>query len=495
MTDKITLSSVGNLQDTPTAATTINQNFTIVQEAFDNTLSRDGTQPNVMGASIDMNANQILNLPAPSTVNSPARLVDVTVNPTITVPPVGTSGATVPLLNGNNTWSGTNTFGAVTDSSLTVSGATTLTGPVTFGSTITFPGSITNSELATMPAGTLKGNNTGSTATPVDLTAAQVSTMIQPTLAGLYPSLSGVNTWTGNQYFKTGAPWADVKAFGAVGDSTTDDTTSLQNTINYMNTTFGGGTVFLPPGIYKTTGITVKGKVRIVGCGRDISYISGFVSNTNTVTFDSSCTRGCSLEDLTVYGYYNPNVALVSGNAIVISQNIPVFLKSITAWYGNAGLFTQGIDGHYFDCWFNGCQDCVVSTGANWYNRVVMDSNGSFASQRYSFWQGLGFTGADSQENSFVMCDLSGNFTKSVYLLDSFSATYVVSKFTSCVFSAPIDIENAYFTSFNGCEFGSTSFTVNGSTGGAVSVSNSCGFGVTVATPSLVQKVCNFNIT
>lgn len=39
-------------------------------------------------------------------------------------------------------------------------------------------GTITNSKLATMPANTLSGNNTGSTATRVDLTVSQVKTML-----------------------------------------------------------------------------------------------------------------------------------------------------------------------------------------------------------------------------------------------------------------------------------------------------------------------------
>lgn len=107
---KVTLNSVADITQSSTAQTTINTNFTTVQTAFDNTLSRDGTSPNQMSASLDMNSFDILNLPSPATVNSPARLVDVVTNPTITVPPVGVSGATVPLLNGANTWSGQNTY-------------------------------------------------------------------------------------------------------------------------------------------------------------------------------------------------------------------------------------------------------------------------------------------------------------------------------------------------------------------------------------------------
>lgn len=113
---KITLATVGSLIDTTTAAQTINNNFAVIQSAMDNTLSRNGAVPNTMGNNLDMNSNQILNLPVPATVNSPARLIDVTGTPTISVPPVGTSGAVVGLLNanktdsGNNVFSGSNTF-------------------------------------------------------------------------------------------------------------------------------------------------------------------------------------------------------------------------------------------------------------------------------------------------------------------------------------------------------------------------------------------------
>jgi hypothetical protein len=120
MTDKVTLANLASLENENTAINTINANSAAIVAGFDNTLSRDGTSPNQMGASLDMNSYQILNLPSPGTINSPARLADVTLNPTITVPPTGTSGATVPFLNGNNTWSGSNTY----------TGSTTFSGSV-----------------------------------------------------------------------------------------------------------------------------------------------------------------------------------------------------------------------------------------------------------------------------------------------------------------------------------------------------------------------------
>lgn len=74
---KITLSDTGSLLNPTTAAANINANNQIIEEAFDNTLSRDGTSPNSMNAHLDMNSHQILNLPQPLTANSALRLQDL----------------------------------------------------------------------------------------------------------------------------------------------------------------------------------------------------------------------------------------------------------------------------------------------------------------------------------------------------------------------------------------------------------------------------------
>jgi|CXWL01.1.fsa_nt_gi hypothetical protein len=46
-------------------SSTINTNNSAIEAALENTLSRDGTSPNAMEADLDMNDNQILNLPTP----------------------------------------------------------------------------------------------------------------------------------------------------------------------------------------------------------------------------------------------------------------------------------------------------------------------------------------------------------------------------------------------------------------------------------------------
>lgn len=71
---KLTLNDVTSGYASTTA---VNANNALVEVALENTLSRDGTGPNQMEADLDMNSNRILNLPAPTSSNEPARLIDV----------------------------------------------------------------------------------------------------------------------------------------------------------------------------------------------------------------------------------------------------------------------------------------------------------------------------------------------------------------------------------------------------------------------------------
>ncbi len=73
----VTLNDVQNLANESTARGTINTNNDTIEAAFENTLSRDGSTPNEMASDLDMNGNQILNLPAPVDPTDPVRLSDL----------------------------------------------------------------------------------------------------------------------------------------------------------------------------------------------------------------------------------------------------------------------------------------------------------------------------------------------------------------------------------------------------------------------------------
>lgn len=68
---KVILTDLSSLQNEQSAVSSINNNNTTIEQAFDNTLSRNGSSPNTMEASLDMNSNRILNLPDPSSDKEP----------------------------------------------------------------------------------------------------------------------------------------------------------------------------------------------------------------------------------------------------------------------------------------------------------------------------------------------------------------------------------------------------------------------------------------
>jgi hypothetical protein len=71
---KLTLAPILSLYR---SAERLNSNFEAVQEAFQNTLSRDGTEPNNMLVELDMDSNRIINLGAPVDDNDAVRLIDL----------------------------------------------------------------------------------------------------------------------------------------------------------------------------------------------------------------------------------------------------------------------------------------------------------------------------------------------------------------------------------------------------------------------------------
>jgi len=124
--------------------------------------------------------------------------------------------------------SGTNTG----DQTITLTGDVTGSGTGSFATTIT-SGSVSNVKLASMPAHTFKGNNTGSTAVPDDLTAAELTAeldLFTSTLKGLVPGSGGGVT----NFLRADGTWAApvvVSSFntrtGAVTLTSSDVTTAL----------------------------------------------------------------------------------------------------------------------------------------------------------------------------------------------------------------------------------------------------------------------------
>lgn len=129
---------------------------------------------------------------------------------------------------------------------ITTSGTVTLTGSNAYGT----PASITLTNATSLPIGGISATGTASSTTYLRGDGSWST----PSGGGV--SASSPNTWSAAQTYNAGELLDkgeivfDVKAYGATGNGSTDDTTDIQAAINACNTA-GGGTVWFPEGTYK----------------------------------------------------------------------------------------------------------------------------------------------------------------------------------------------------------------------------------------------------
>ena len=77
MAVNISLTNIDSFQNETTAIAAFTANNEAIINAFEDCVALDGTSPNQMLNILDMNSQQIVNLPQPSTANSPLRLQDL----------------------------------------------------------------------------------------------------------------------------------------------------------------------------------------------------------------------------------------------------------------------------------------------------------------------------------------------------------------------------------------------------------------------------------
>lgn len=261
---KLVLNDIASLESQASVIQTINENSAATEVALENTLSRDGTSPNQMGAVLDMNDYRAINLGAPINGSDAARLTDVanalsvtaTLVPSMTgnadkimsndgsllvwrtpaqisglgdltaannlsdlasaataranlglgtaaVIATGTSGATLGLLNGNLAYSGTIAH----------------TGLVTFSAGATFSGTV-DYRLTATPT-TLNDDSIGFRGAPLNTQDATYTLVLQDSGKTVLHTSASAHTWTIPPNSSVAYPLGTVIVLANIGSGVT----------------------------------------------------------------------------------------------------------------------------------------------------------------------------------------------------------------------------------------------------------------------------------
>lgn len=257
---KVTLTNVGTFQNDSSAVAGYAANNAAITEAIENTLSLDGTAPNQMQATFDMNSNSIINLPAPATASSPLRLQDLSSfvdGGTVTNIPLGGTTGQVLTKAGNPdfdiAWESVIGTGTVTSVGLSLPSELTVTGsPITSSGTLTAAWAATptgtggvvkqtsptiNTAVLTNPSISTIINGVGTLTVPiaVDTLVARATT---DTLSN-----KTIDTGTGNNLLVNGNAFQATAGTATVTvQNVTDTLVGLQTTDTLTNKTISGST-------------------------------------------------------------------------------------------------------------------------------------------------------------------------------------------------------------------------------------------------------------
>jgi hypothetical protein len=255
-------------------------------------------------------------------------------------------------------------------------------------------------------------------------------------------------------------PDGSLTVVGADPSGATDSAPAIQAAVDWLFSTYGGGTLWLPPGgNYQCRNLTLKGGVMLRSHGRACTTLQSQNADFAVVNLDGTVNYG-GLSGLFVVGYTNANATT---NAVNVAANVPAVIEDCSIWGGASALNTSGCDGRYRNLFVAGWSFAnIVSNGANWFDNVKADTTGDNRPM-WGFYQGTpALPGV--MENTFSLCDFSGDFSRgSISIQDGGSQT-ALTRFIGCVASGYVELGGAKHTIFVAQEFGSPAFSHNSGT-------------------------------
>lgn len=260
---------------------------------------------------------------------------------------------------------------------------------------------------------------------------------------------TGAKTFNANTLWDKGNQVFNVKAYGAVGDDTTDDTTAIQNAITAAAAS--GGKVWFPAGTYKITAAlklysgttpTIVAYTNITLAGSGASGTNGSIIKQYTTGLDcikalndvanTAQSLNITIQDLCLL--WGTATKTNSGNGIYLAQQAaggPSFqqinMKNVVAsgfqGSGKYGFNIESIIGSTLNT-------CMAVSCANGFylNGAVGSAYGSVSTSTtlincYANMSTNGVNGYNILDNTYVTfigcaCDVAANSTGSAYLVD-----------------------------------------------------------------------------
>jgi len=303
------------------STTELNNNFDLIEVAVENTLSRDGTTPNSMGADLDMDANDLLNVQNTNTEKLFVNGQEVLATSDLTV----SQSEVQTLTDGQTSVVFTNDvqnasfyvgglladdarLRSTTDFTIDIPTKTvTLTQSYPADTTITMlyydgvnESFTTNTILydtvnqmlsASIPAGYLVTTRGYHAAGDGGLASYYVKTSSD---FGGTPDEYGDHTLANGTVAVLQSAVMNIRKYGAKGDGATNDYTAIQAAIDAAESV--NGQVFIPVGTYNfEAGLTITEAVTVVGedeRGSILYKVGNFIGLTTT--------KGCTLRDFTL---------------------------------------------------------------------------------------------------------------------------------------------------------------------------------------------------